>query len=69
MINKYVDFYYCIKSLKRFNLRLDFDAKNKCSVLCRTTGKQVAEFYSMDSFFGFCECLQLIDSATINVDA
>lgn len=67
MLDKYIEFYYCVKTLKGANLRLVFETPERICIADRETGKEIVQFYSIAELYGFCSCLQLIKSASINV--
>lgn len=67
MINKYIEFYYAVKTLKKFGLKVDFDTTNRCSVIDRSYGLSIIDFHNMPEFFGFCEALKMIEAGDIDL--
>lgn len=65
MINKYIEFYYAVKTLKKFGLKVDFNITNRCSVVDRHNYVEIIDFHNMQEFFGFCEALKMIHIGTI----
>lgn len=69
MINKHIEFSRCMQVLKRFDLRVQEETPNRCAVVDVHSGDLVIEFHDLTRFFGFCECLRLVESGDIDPHA
>ena len=64
----FYDFYYCIKILKSYGLKINFNNFDKFEIWRRSDEKLVSEAYSLEELSGFCSCLRSLGLITNDKD-
>lgn len=60
----FFDFYYCLKILKSYGLKIDFNNFDRFIISRREDDKLVSEAYSLEELSGFCSCLRSLGLIT-----
>lgn len=62
-VERQIQFYYCVKELKRHRMMLCFDRLDAYEVLSRDTNAVICEAGTLDELVGFCKCLESVHGA------